>query len=104
MPKTSAPRVTVENVNVPGWTQSVDAAMYTEMRRAFLAILPGKAPGLTQTQIRSAVLAHLSEKMFPGGAKADWWSKLVQLDLEAKGVVVREASKPLRWHKSGLRR
>jgi hypothetical protein len=24
----------------------------------------------------------------------------VQLDLEAKGVIARESSKPLRWHRS----
>ena len=30
-------------------------------------------------------------------AKAGWWTKCVQLDLEAKGVVVREGSKPIRW-------
>jgi hypothetical protein len=33
-----------------------------------------------------------------GDDKAGWWAKAVQLDLEAKGIVVREATKPLRWH------
>ena len=28
------------------------------------------------------------------------WMKCVQLDLEAKSVVIREASKPLRWHRA----
>ena len=92
-------RVIVENVNVPGYTQHVDAAKYAEMRRAMLKVLPTKPPGLTQTEIRQAVLRHLSPTTFPGGAKADWWSKLVQLDLEAKGVVQRELTKPLRWHR-----
>jgi hypothetical protein len=92
-------RITVENVNVPGYTLEVDAAMYAAMRAAVLAVLPASPPGLTQTEIRQAVLAHLPENQFPGGAKADWWSKLVQLDLEAKGVVDREATKPLRWHR-----
>jgi hypothetical protein len=35
----------------------------------------------------------------PGGAKAGWWVKTVQLDQEAKGSVVREPGKPLRWHR-----
>lgn len=34
------------------------------------------------------------------GAKAMWWSKTVQLDLEAKGLLGREQSKPLRWHRA----
>ena len=98
--KSGAPagRIVVENVNVPGYTQTVDAATYQEMRRALLAILPAKPPGLTQAEVRKAVVRHLSPAIFPGGAKAGWWSKVVQLDLEAKGIVRREETKPLRWH------
>ncbi len=92
-------KIAVENVNVPGYTQVVDAAMYRAMRTAVLRILPARAPGLTQTEMRRAVLPHLPADLFPGSAKSDWWSKLVQLDLEAKGVIVREASKPIRWHR-----
>ncbi len=77
----------------------VDAAMYGAMRAAVLAILPSEPPGLTQTEMRAALLRHLPDDLFPGGAKADWWSKAVQLDLEAKGSVVREPTTPLRWHR-----
>ncbi len=97
-------RVTVENVNVPGYTARVDATMYYAMRRAVLQVLPSKEPGLTQNEMRQAVLPHLPRSLFPGGAKADWWSKAVQLDLEAKGVLVREATKPLRWHRKSAKR
>ncbi len=93
-------RVTVENVNVPGRTSTVDARMYDAMRGALMRVLPPVSPGLTQTEMREAVVLHLPEGLFPGGAKAGWWAKTVQLDLEAKGVVVRERSKPLRWHKA----
>jgi len=37
-------RVTVENVNHPGSTSSVDAGMYHAMRDALLAVLPTAAP------------------------------------------------------------
>ena len=93
-----AGRVVVENVNVPGYTVQVDAGKYQAMRKALLAVLPKKPPGLTQSEIRLAVLPHLSEDLFPGGAKAAWWAKMVQLDLEAKGAIEREQIKPLRWH------
>lgn len=92
-------RIAVENVNVPGYTTRVDATKYNAMRRAMLRVLPSKAPGLTQEEIRTAVVPQLPEDLFPGGAKAGWWSKSVQLDLEAKGVLVREPTKPLRWHR-----
>ena len=72
--------------------------MYRAMRQALLAALPASAPGLTQAEMRVAVLPHLPADLFPGGAKAGWWVKSVQLDLEAKGVLVREPGKPLRWH------
>lgn len=29
------------------------------------------------------------------------WAKTVQLDLEAKKMLVREGVKPLRWHRTG---
>jgi hypothetical protein len=93
-------KVKVENVNVPGKVRSVDADMYTAMKRAFLAILPKKSPGLTQVEIRERLASHLSEKLFPGGAKAGWWAKTVQLDLEAKGLIAREKTRPLRWRKA----
>lgn len=91
-------KITVENVNVPGHTTRVNAAKYLAMKEAMLAVLPREAPGLTQAEMIDAVKRHLLEELFPGGATAGWWAKTVQLDLEAKGTVIREASKPLRWH------
>ena len=49
-------------------------------------------------EIREAVIALLLDDLLPGGSTAGWWAKTVQLDLEAKGVVIREATKPLQWH------
>lgn len=93
-------KLVVENVNVPGQTTRVDASKYAAMKQALLKILPAKAPGLNQKQMTSGVVPHLPQDLFPGGAKAGWWMKCVQLDLEAKGTVVREATKPLTWRKA----
>lgn len=104
MPK-AAEKIVVENVNVPGQRARVDAAKYTAMKRALLRALPAKAPGLTQAEMIAAVLPLLPEPLWPGGAKALWWIKTVQLDLEAKGVVRRLADqRPLRWHRAAVRR
>jgi hypothetical protein len=97
----AADRVTIQNVNVPGYSSTVDAGMYNAMKKALLKVLPGRAPGLTQSEMFTAVVPHLPNALFPGGAKAGWWVKCVQLDLEAKRRIVREPSKPLRWHKRG---
>jgi hypothetical protein len=93
-------KVVVENINVPGRTTRVDAAMYNAMKDAMLKVLPAAAPGLNQSEVREAVKPHLPEELYPGGQKVGWWAKTVQLDLEAKGVIKREQSKPLRWHKA----
>lgn len=93
-------KIDVENVNHPRHVKHVDADMYEAMKRAFLKILPKTSPGLTLTEIRERLIAHLPEELFPDGAKAGWWAKTVQLDLEAKGVVAREKTKPLRLRKA----
>ena len=73
--------------------------MYEAMKQAMWEVLPATAPGLTQSELRDAVVQHLPQDLYPGGAKAGWWAKAVQLDLEAKGTLVREPAKPLRWHR-----
>jgi len=93
-------KIEIENVNILGRVRRVDADMYEAMKRAFLKILPKPSPGLTEAEIRERLITHLPEELFPEGAKAGWWAKTVQLDLEAKGVVVREKTKPLRWRKA----
>jgi len=100
MATNSTEKIKVENVNHPGQVRLVDAQMYAAMKRAFLKVLPSSSPGLTLEEVRERLLAHLSPQLFPEGAKAGWWAKTVQLDLEAKGVVAREKTKPLRLHKA----
>jgi len=88
--------VEVENVNHPGQVKLVDAAMYDAMRRAVLKVLPKTLPGLTVDDMYAKVATQLPKGLFPGGAKAGWWAKTVQLDLEAKGLIAREKTRPLR--------
>jgi hypothetical protein len=97
---TETRRVVVENINHPGTSRRVDAAYYQAMRLAVLKVLPPSSPGLTFAQVSRAVLPHLPTALFPGGAKAGWWLKTVQLDLEAKSIIAREKAKPLRLHRS----
>ena len=99
MCKTKSKKIAVENVNVPGYVTNVDAEKYEAMKTAFLKILPTSSPGFTQKEIQEKVKRFLPDEVFPRGATSGWWAKTVQLDLEAKGLVKREATKPLRWHK-----
>lgn len=94
----ASPKILLENINHPGKSTPGDAAMYGAMRAAVLTVLPTSAPGMTTAQLEDAVLVHLPEDLYPKGAKAGWWTKAVQLDLEAKDVIRREGQ-PLRLHK-----
>ena len=87
-------KIEVQSINHPGRVSLVDARMYVAMRRALLAILPAGTPGLTVAQIQELVRGH-----FPSDANASWWAKTVQLDLEAKGIIARERSSPIRLYR-----
>jgi hypothetical protein len=99
MATNKAEKIEVRNVNHPGQVKSVDLRMYQAMKQAYLKVLPQASPGLTLAEIQRRLIAHLPEELFPHGAKAGWWAKTVQLDLEAKSVVTREKTTPLRLHK-----
>jgi hypothetical protein len=92
-------KITVENVGQPGKTYRVDAVKYAAMRKAVLTILPADAPGLPVAEVITAVKPHLPQNLFPGGEKAGWWVKCVQLDLEAKAIIARAPSPPVRLYR-----
>ncbi len=89
-------KITVQNFTSPGHIYKVDRAKYETMRKALMAVLPGSAPGLTVAEAQKALLPHLDGPLFPGGAKAGWWMKCVQLDLEAKKIIARAPKAPVR--------
>jgi hypothetical protein len=96
VPKTEM--IEVENVNVPGRVSNVNKSKYEAMRDILLKVLPKDSPGLTQTEMKAAVLPHLPQNLWPRGEKSMWWVKTVQLDLEAKGLVIRNKTcTPTRW-------
>ena len=92
-------RIEIENVLQPGKTYRVDAGKFAAMRDAMLAELPGEQPGLTPAELKDRVLGRLPEELFPGGDKAGWWLKAVQLDLEAKRTIARAATAPVRLYR-----
>jgi hypothetical protein len=92
-------RTEMRSITSPGFAMHVDKAKYDAMKEALLAAVPKTVPGLTVAEIKERALPLLPENLFPGGAKAGWWLKGVQLDLEARGLIARENVKPLRLHR-----
>lgn len=93
-------KIEIENFTSPGRVYRVDRAKYEAMRDALLAVLPSGKPGIAVAEAKTRLLAKLPQDLFPGGDKAGWWLKAAQLDLEAKGIVQRETTKPMRLFKS----
>lgn len=88
----------VFNINKPGTSSFVQKDKYEEVKRVLKAFMPTRSPGLTQDEMASLVIDHVSEDVFDDRTKAGWWMKTVQLDLEARKTMIRENAKPLRWH------
>jgi hypothetical protein len=92
-------KIEVENPNTPGRTEHLDRAKYEAMRDALLSVLPDSPPGQKVAEAKDALLPRLDQDFFPGGAKAGWWLKAVQLDLEAKKIIARADGSPVRLYR-----
>lgn len=90
--------IEIENVLQQGKIYRVDAKKFEAMRKAFLSTVPSSRPGLKVDEIKKKLLPLLPQDLFPGGEKAGWWLKSVQLDQEAKGIVAREDGAPVRLY------
>ena len=91
-------KVDMQNINTPGRVVRVDKRKYEAMKTALLAVMPKTEPGFTVAELKQQLLPLLPDDLFPGGDKAGGWLKGVQLDLEARAIIVRENTKPLRLH------
>jgi hypothetical protein len=99
MPHSTADKIEIESITSPHHKERVDHTKYMAMRKALLEVLPSQAPGLTVLQAKEALLPLLPQDLWPGGDKAGWWLKAVQLDLEAKGVIRRAQGSPVRLYR-----
>jgi hypothetical protein len=99
-PKDAKALIATRTPNVPGHTRMVDRAKYEAMKKLVLKVTPRRAPGITGNETIAAVGKIAPNDVFPRDTY-HWWAKCVQLDLEARGALVRETSaKPLRWHRA----
>lgn len=92
-------KIEIESITTPGKVYRVDKRKYIAMRDALLKVLSKKTPGLTVAEAQEKLIPLLPQDLFPNGEKSGWWLKAAQLDLEAKGIIQRETTKPMRLHK-----
>ncbi|NJM81955.1 MAG: hypothetical protein HC844_05145 [Tabrizicola sp.] len=91
---------TIEVLNRDGSPYRANGEKFEAMRVAMLAVLPAGPPGLTVAETKAALLPLLDPSLFPGGEKAGWWIKAVQLDHEARGLIQRGKGSPVRLFKA----
>ncbi len=99
--------IQAKNVNHPDHRQNLNVEKYTLVREAILAALPGHNSGQSMpfSDLENAVRSYLNNKnvpneLFPRPGSVRWYTKAVQLDLEAKGEIERIPNKsPLRFRK-----
>lgn len=84
------------NINHPGKSRKVDAATYDLVRQAYLAVVPSEPPGITIREAERLLEGRLPDNLFGDGAQRGWWAKTVQLDLEARELIVRSNETPLK--------
>jgi hypothetical protein len=90
---------TIEVLTREGRPWRVNGAKFRAMAQALMSVLPDAAPGITPAAAQVAVLPLLPADLFPGGEKAGWWLKAVQLDHECRGLIARADRPPVRLHR-----
>ncbi len=72
----------------PGATRGTPAK-YEAVRAALLAVLPTDGNGLTWNQMVDTIARHVPPGLFAHLGSVRWYTKIVQRDLEAQGLIVR---------------
>jgi hypothetical protein len=89
-----------KNVNTGRVGFSVTPEKYQPVRKAILSALPRGAAGLTFNELVAFVGQNVPRELFPRPGSLSWYTKVVQLDLEAKGLIERIAGeKPQRMRR-----
>jgi hypothetical protein len=95
-----ADKGTIEVLNRDGTIWRCNGEKFEAMRTALMGVLPDGPQGATYAEAKAALLPSLDPVLFPGGEKAGWWIKAVQLDHEARGLILRGKGSPVRLFKA----
>jgi hypothetical protein len=89
--KNSAARKSFVSKNINGRGFHVTAEKFVPVRRAILASLPLRGPGITFAELVRRVAARVKSRrdLFPHLGSVMWYVKVVQLDLEKRGSIER---------------
>lgn len=93
MATSASARIQLRNPDPKKKGPRMDAATYAVVRKAALATLPAKAPGMTLDEFRSALAKRLGRtKGWDQSLSAMWYGMAIKLDLEARGQLERSGT------------
>ena len=78
-----------KNVNKGTGGFAVTAEKYEPIRKAILASIRGNKEGVSFKELVASVTGRVRNELFPKRGSVSWYTKVVQLDLEAKGQIER---------------
>ena len=87
--------IQAKNVNHPEYREPLKRAKYRHIRDAILGVLSAEdGRELTFDELEQGVHAHFKknpvpDELFPKPGSVRWYTKAVQLDLEARGALER---------------
>lgn len=89
------------NINEGSGGFKVTAEKYEPVRKALLRSVPKTQKGATFSEVAKKVGAQLDPALFVKPGSVNWYTKVVQLDLEAHGLVERvPGSVPMRLRRA----
>ena len=97
--------IQARNVNHPEYTEPLKEEKYLIIKAAILAVLPENGAGTSFDELDNSVRDYLDEQsvdmnLFPKPGSVRWYTKTVQLDLEARGLIERiPKTAPMRLRK-----
>jgi len=93
MPTSASAKVQLRNPDPKKKGSRMDKVTYAVVRKAALATLPAKAPGLTLEEFRGALAKRLGQtKGWDKSLSAMWYGMAIKLDLEARGELKRSGT------------
>ena len=78
-----------KNVNKGTGGFAVTPEKYEPIRKAILASVPRNKEGVSLKELVASVTGRVPIELFPKRGSVSWYTKVVQLDLEAKGLLER---------------
>lgn len=78
-----------KNINKGHAGFAVTPEKYEPIRKAIMASIPKGSSGVSFKELVGAVTQRVPAELFPKKGSVSWYTKVVQLDLEAKGDLER---------------